>query len=167
MRAVADRMRDHPGFAENLSRDRDQPRFAVLFDPAHPAYHYLKMLQDDTYVYSGLWQTFSDAGASANSDASDDDEGALRPAGRDRFAALLRGLTTSRSSIARAMAFAVDHAASAEEVSTRLSRPIFPNPTQIVDIIIGSLILAETPVPRKMARLYLVGAFVRNLMRPV
>ena len=111
MRAVADKVRDHPGFLENLPRDM----FADLFDTSHPACHFLNMLRDPLYVIPP--PAFTDVGDAANSDAEADEvEGPIGKAGRDRFSAILRGLTTARESIARAMAFAIEHAASADEV---------------------------------------------------
>ena len=112
VRAVADKDRDHPGFLDNLPRDG---KFADLFNRAHPACHFLNMLRDPSYVIPP--PAFTDDGDAVNSDPEGDEgEGPIGKAGRERFAAILRGLTTARESVARAMAFAIEHTASADEV---------------------------------------------------
>jgi U2-associated protein SR140 len=66
---------------------------------------------------------------------------------RKRFEAMLRAMSGKRAEIARAMEFAMTHAESADEVA---------------ELVCQSLKLDGTPVPRKMARLYLVSDILHN-----
>lgn len=70
---------------------------------------------------------------------------------RDRFEDLLRQLTVERAAICEAMVFALDNADAAGEV---------------VDILAQSLSLAETPVPLKVARLFLASDILHNSTAP-
>jgi hypothetical protein len=60
---------------------------------------------------------------------------------------MLRKLTFERGAIAKTMAFAIDHSDAADE---------------IVEIICKTLIIKETPIPTKVARLYLVSDILHN-----
>lgn len=71
----------------------------------------------------------------------------LGPMARRRFESMLRCITPRRERIARAMAFAVEHAHAAEAVAR---------------ILVRSLLLPETPLPRKLARLYVVSDILHN-----
>ena len=73
--------------------------------------------------------------------------GALGRLPRAKLEALLRSLTNTRLPIARTMAFALDRPDAAEEV---------------VDVIIQSLLIPSTPVPRKVARLAVVSDILHN-----
>ncbi|KAG7098780.1 hypothetical protein E1B28_000687 [Marasmius oreades] len=66
---------------------------------------------------------------------------------RKRFEAILRALSGKRGEIARCMAFSLEHAEAAHEVA---------------DIIVASLLVDETPVPRKVARLHLICDILHN-----
>jgi len=66
---------------------------------------------------------------------------------RDEFEQLLRELTVERQKIKDAMAFALDHADVSQDV---------------VQIITESLTLSETPIPSKVARLFLVSDILHN-----
>lgn len=66
---------------------------------------------------------------------------------RKRFEAILRGLSGKRGELARCMTFSLEHAEAAREVS---------------DIIISSLLVDSTPVPRKIARLHLICDILHN-----
>ncbi len=70
---------------------------------------------------------------------------------RDRFEDLLRQLTVERAAICEAMVFALDNADAAGEV---------------VDILAQSMSLAETPVPLKVARLFLASDILHNSTAP-
>jgi U2-associated protein SR140 len=84
---------------------------------------------------------------------------------RDQFEDMLRGLTVERKKIKLAMGFALDHADIATEARYRSFilkwLPKFLH-LQIVQIIVESLSLAETPLPVKIARLYLVSDILYN-----
>eukprot|EP00891_Asterochloris_glomerata_P009463 jgi/Astpho2/9463/Aster-x1581 len=66
---------------------------------------------------------------------------------QDRFEDLLRALTLERADICDAMVFALDNSDSAYEV---------------VEILTDALTLSETPVPTKVARLFLVSDILHN-----
>lgn len=76
----------------------------------------------------------------------------LRERDRDELEDILRGLTLQRESIANAMMFALEHSKEAADV---------------VSIIVESLTLDETPVPKKVARLYLASDILYNSTAPV
>eukprot|EP00471_Norrisiella_sphaerica_P004924 CAMPEP_0184483122 /NCGR_PEP_ID=MMETSP0113_2-20130426/4736_1 /TAXON_ID=91329 /ORGANISM="Norrisiella sphaerica, Strain BC52" /LENGTH=692 /DNA_ID=CAMNT_0026863309 /DNA_START=147 /DNA_END=2225 /DNA_ORIENTATION=+ len=76
----------------------------------------------------------------------------LRSRERDEFEDRLRGLTLNKTKIAYGMGFALDHAEEAKE---------------IVEIITEALSLDETPIPKKVARLYLVSDILYNSTAPV
>lgn len=60
---------------------------------------------------------------------------------------MLRALSGTREDLARCMAFSLEHAEAANEVS---------------DIIVASLVVDGTPVPRKISRLYLICDILHN-----
>ncbi|CAG8449278.1 10371_t:CDS:10 [Ambispora leptoticha] len=74
-------------------------------------------------------------------------KGTLGPKAKHRLEVMLRKINFERGAIAKAMAFSIDHSDAAEE---------------IVDIICKTLTLKETPVPTKVARLYLVSDILHN-----
>ncbi|XP_051556088.1 U2 snRNP-associated SURP motif-containing protein-like isoform X2 [Myxocyprinus asiaticus] len=84
-------------------------------------------------------------------DDDDDEEtskkGALKDDERDKLEEMLRGLTPRKSDIAEAMLFCLLRADAAEE---------------IVECIAESLSILKTPLPKKIARLYLVSDVLYN-----
>jgi len=66
---------------------------------------------------------------------------------RKRFESMLRALSGRRGELARCMAFSLEHAEASSEVA---------------DIIIASLLVDGTPVPRKVARLHLICDILHN-----
>ncbi|TNM96595.1 hypothetical protein fugu_016256 [Takifugu bimaculatus] len=85
-------------------------------------------------------------------DEEDDDEegskkGSLKEDERDKLEETLRGLTPRRGDIGEAMLFCLNHAEAAEE---------------IVECITESLSILKTPLPKKIARLYLVSDVLYN-----
>jgi len=71
---------------------------------------------------------------------------------RDEFEDMLRHLSVERQKIKVAMAFALDHADCASEV---------------VQVMYEALTLPETPIPSKLARLFLVSDILHNSTAPV
>ncbi|GAB4814277.1 hypothetical protein N2152v2_001323 [Parachlorella kessleri] len=71
---------------------------------------------------------------------------------RDKFEDMLRRLTAERADVCAAMAFAMDNAESASEV---------------VEVLSDALTLAETPIPLKVARLFLASDILHNSTAPV
>ncbi|KAM9317430.1 U2 snRNP-associated SURP motif-containing protein isoform 2-T2 [Gastrophryne carolinensis] len=74
-------------------------------------------------------------------------KGALKEEQRDKLEEVLRGLTPRKNDIGDAMVFCLNHAEAAEE---------------IVDCIAESLSILKTPLPKKIARLYLVSDVLYN-----
>ncbi|GAA5852217.1 hypothetical protein JCM9279_006936 [Rhodotorula babjevae] len=154
--AVAKRVRDNGRRFEEVLKEKegDNARFAFLRDDKLPSYHYFRMLVDPTYE-PPLVASFDDEGkasiySSDSSEYSDDDrvgKGRLSPLAEQRFSSLLRGLTSSRDKIARGMSFALEHADCA---------------SYIADLLVCSLTIDTTPVPRKLARLHLVSDILHN-----
>jgi U2-associated protein SR140 len=70
----------------------------------------------------------------------------------DAFEGLLRTLTASRAKVAEAMALALDCAESSGDV---------------VELLQGSLLVTETPINVKVARLYLLSDVLHNSAAPV
>lgn len=82
---------------------------------------------------------------------------------RKRFEAMLRAMSGKRGEVARCMAFSLEHAEAAHEVSRISSLPSLASEhLQVADIIVASLLVDETPVPRKVARLYLICDILHN-----
>ncbi|KAK4054169.1 hypothetical protein OIV83_001195 [Microbotryomycetes sp. JL201] len=136
-------------FEEMLrEKERANPKFEFLRNPKLPSYHYFKMLLDSRYEPPppGFAEMYS-------SDSAEDSErehvakGRLGKLAKRRFEALLRCLTSTRGKIAKGMAFALEHADCAQ---------------YIVDLLVCSLTIDETPVPRKIARLHLVSDILHN-----
>ncbi|XP_056656187.1 U2 snRNP-associated SURP motif-containing protein-like [Monodelphis domestica] len=74
-------------------------------------------------------------------------KGALKEEQRDKLEEILRGLTPQKKDIGDAMVFCLNNAEAAEE---------------IVDCITESLSILKTPLPKKIARLYLVSDVLYN-----
>ncbi|KAG8445313.1 hypothetical protein GDO86_010195 [Hymenochirus boettgeri] len=74
-------------------------------------------------------------------------KGSLKEEQRDKLEELLRGLTPRKNDIGEAMVFCLNHAEAAEE---------------IVDCVTESLSILKTPLPKKIARLYLVSDVLYN-----
>jgi U2-associated protein SR140 len=71
---------------------------------------------------------------------------------KKRFESMLRALSGRRGELARCMAFSLEHAEASSEVA---------------DIIIASLLVDGTPVPRKVARLHLICDILHNSAAPL
>ncbi|KAI7860901.1 hypothetical protein BDC45DRAFT_493073 [Circinella umbellata] len=160
-----------------MKREESNPHFAFLFDNMSEEHVYYRwklfsILQGDTrsdwrtepfQMFDGeAWWIppdvpFDDEGMMDVLLDSEDEEkernrehlkkGALGRIARQRFESMLRQITFQRGTIARAMAFAIDHADAADEV---------------IEIIIKALIIPETPLAIKLARLYLVSDILHN-----
>ncbi|KAG8580906.1 hypothetical protein GDO81_007472 [Engystomops pustulosus] len=74
-------------------------------------------------------------------------KGSLKEEQRDKLEEVLRGLTPRKNDIGDAMVFCLNHAEAAEE---------------IVDCVAESLSILKTPLPKKIARLYLVSDVLYN-----
>ncbi|CEP07585.1 hypothetical protein [Parasitella parasitica] len=93
-------------------------------------------------------------------------KGALGQISKQRLAVLLREVTFQRGTIARAMAFAIDHSEAAAEVSCGCWNTGRQEEThlrkQIVDLLCKSITVADSPLSVKLARLYLVSDILHN-----
>ncbi|CAO3635251.1 unnamed protein product [Mucor hiemalis] len=74
-------------------------------------------------------------------------KGSLGQIAKQRLAVLLKEVTFQRGTIARTMAFAIDHSDAAVE---------------IVDILCNSILLPDSPLSVKLARLYLISDILHN-----
>ncbi|XP_036377036.1 U2 snRNP-associated SURP motif-containing protein-like isoform X2 [Megalops cyprinoides] len=166
-------VREGPMFeAMIMNREINNPMYRFLFENQSPAHVYYRwklytILQGDSptkwrtedfrmFKNGSLWRppplnpylhgTFDD-------DEDDEEEeeagkkGCLKEEERDKLEEILRGLTPRKSDIADAMLFCLSRAEAAEE---------------IVECITESLSILKTPLPKKIARLYLVSDVLYN-----
>lgn len=166
IQGVAQRVRDYGPSFEALVRDKEQnnPRFDWLRDGSCLGAEYYRVLVDDAYIPKQANKTFEDAGYASlyDTDSGEESENerlkrqrttdTLGRRSKERFEAMLRCLTLRRERIARATAFALEHANAAEEVT---------------ELLIQSLLIPATPIPRKLARLYVVSDVLHNSAAPI
>ena len=142
-------------FDDEVSHRLDDFPFPLLLTPAR------------------CWQGNAEIYSSDSEESSEDERVGKGKIGRlalRRFECLLRGLTSSREKIARGMMFALEHADCASHVRLStfsllsLSDVLFSHlpAQQIADILVCSLTIDSTPVPRKLARLHLVSDILHN-----
>ncbi|GET63257.1 U2 snRNP-associated SURP motif-containing protein-like [Rhizophagus irregularis DAOM 181602=DAOM 197198] len=158
-----------------MDREWNNPKFSFLFqnDSLEHVYYRWRLysiLQGDP---KNKWRTepfhmfdegpiwvppeipFDEDAADELLDSDEEDErereripkGTLGPKAKHRLEVMLRKLTFERGVIAKTMAFAIDHSDAADE---------------IVEIICKTLMIKETPIPTKVARLYLVSDVLHN-----
>ncbi|KAG1969943.1 U2 snRNP-associated SURP motif-containing protein [Pimephales promelas] len=167
-------VREGPMFeAMIMNREINNPLYRFLFENQSPAHVYYRwklytILQGESPT---KWKTedfrmFKNGsfwrppplnpylhGTPEEEERDDDDDeesgkkGTLKDDERDKLEELLRGLTPRRSDIADGMFFCLTHADAAEE---------------IVECIAESLSILKTPLPKKIARLYLVSDVLYN-----
>uniref|UniRef100_A0A4W4EYC2 U2 snRNP-associated SURP motif-containing protein n=1 Tax=Electrophorus electricus TaxID=8005 RepID=A0A4W4EYC2_ELEEL len=167
-------VREGPMFeAMIMNREINNPLYRFLFENQSPAHVYYRwklysILQGDSptkwrtedfrlFKNGSLWRPPPLNpylhGTPDDEEGDDDDEeetskkGSLKDEYRDKLEEMLRGLTPKRSDIAEAMLFCLTHADAAEEV---------------VDCVTESLSILKTPLPKKIARLYLVSDVLYN-----
>ncbi|DBA82509.1 TPA: hypothetical protein ACH3X2_000737 [Trebouxia sp. C0005] len=158
-----------------MLKEQNNPEFRFLFDlktPEHVYYRWrLYALANEDSLRSWrvepflmveetarwippamtLAGTHHQTAAQRGGEAKDKDK-PLSDTQRDRFEDLLRSLTVERKDICDAMIFALDNADSAFE---------------IVEILTDALTLSETPIPTKVARLFLTCDVLHNSTAPV
>ncbi|KAH8928661.1 hypothetical protein BT69DRAFT_1293155 [Atractiella rhizophila] len=160
VRIVARKVKEQGSRSEDAikERERDNPSYAFLRDKSSKGYIYLRMLLDDRWRCATPDMWFDDDGANStySTDSAEESEdermkdrrrGKLGKLGRQRFESMLRGITNTREKVARCMAFAIRHADACDEV---------------VDILIKSLTIPSTPIPRKIARLHVISDILHN-----
>ncbi|KAI0066134.1 hypothetical protein BV25DRAFT_1905759 [Artomyces pyxidatus] len=158
IRTVAVEVKGHGDRYEDSLREREKsnPRYAFLTDRHHRRNRYYRSL----VAKDELDPEFDDEGYNSvfSTDSAEESERErtrktkLGKLARKRFEAMLRSLSGSRGELARCMAFSLEHAEAANEVS---------------DIIIASLVVDGTPVPRKIARLHLICDILHNSAAPL
>ncbi|GAA5800951.1 U2-associated SR140 protein [Helicostylum pulchrum] len=157
-----------------MDKENQNPLFKFLFDNTSPEHIYYRwklysLLQGDTKTHwfdepfqmfeGGPWwippelpllQDSVDPLFDTDDELAEQDsvvKGSLGQIAKQRLTVLLRELSFQRGSIARAMAFAIDHSDAAEEV---------------VDLICKSMLMTDSPLSVKLARLYLVSDILHN-----
>ncbi|KDR75233.1 hypothetical protein GALMADRAFT_98532 [Galerina marginata CBS 339.88] len=154
IRAVALEVKGHDGKYEETLRDREKsnPKYSFLLRRDHRRHAYYRGLVESEEPTK---PAFDDDGYNSvySSDSAEESEreqtrkSALGNAARQRFEAMLRALSGKRGEIARCMTFSLEHAEAAHEVA---------------DIIVSSLLIDGTAVPRKVARLHLICDILHN-----
>ncbi|KAJ1304679.1 hypothetical protein OPQ81_005818 [Rhizoctonia solani] len=156
VRKVADKVRRNGRAFQTLleTREKNNPSFEFLWDDKNPGHLLYKHILDGVPLPPPPPVFDEDGPHSAYStDSGEESErerirkGTLGKLARKRFHVLLRGLSGKRGELARCMAFSLEHAESAAEVA---------------EIIISSLVVDSTPVPRKIARLHLICDILHN-----
>ncbi|KAF9981939.1 U2 snRNP-associated SURP domain-containing protein, partial [Modicella reniformis] len=164
-----------------IDKESRNPRFAFLIDHKSPEHIYYRwklfsMMQGDTAT---RWRTgpfkMVDGGPTwvppvmpFTDEVFEEDErlmeahedefekgplkGTLSRGARGFLEAQLRTMTSQRRSIGRAMIFCMQHADAADE---------------IVDVIVGSMMIHTTPQQARMARLYLISDILHNSSVPL
>lgn len=106
-------------------------------------------------MYSVILKGYNSVYSTDSAEESERERGRKNQLGRlarKRFEAMLRALSGRRGELARCMAFALEHAEAASEVA---------------DVIVASLLVDGTPVPRKIARLHLICDILHNSAAPL
>uniref|UniRef100_A0A8C4EQP7 U2 snRNP-associated SURP motif-containing protein n=1 Tax=Dicentrarchus labrax TaxID=13489 RepID=A0A8C4EQP7_DICLA len=166
-------VREGPMFeAMIMNREINNPMYRFLFENQSPAHVYYRwklysILQgeapakwrtDDFRMFKNgsLWRPPPlnpylhgpyDDGEEEEEEEDGTKKGCLKEEERDKLEEMLRGLTPRRGDIAEAMLFCLSHAEAAEE---------------IVECVTESLSILKTPLPKKIARLYLVSDVLYN-----
>ncbi|EIW83124.1 hypothetical protein CONPUDRAFT_136269 [Coniophora puteana RWD-64-598 SS2] len=159
IRAVAAEVRGQGNNFEKRLREweRDNNKYAFLTRRKHRRHVFYRGLVERTdltgseFVDEGYNSAYSTDSAE-ESEQERTRKTTLGKLARKRFESMLRGLSGKRGELARCMAFCLDHAEASKEIS---------------DVIITSLLVDSTPVPRKVARLYLICDILHNSAAPV
>uniref|UniRef100_A0A8C9ZW28 U2 snRNP-associated SURP motif-containing protein n=1 Tax=Sander lucioperca TaxID=283035 RepID=A0A8C9ZW28_SANLU len=166
-------VREGPMFeAMIMNREINNPMYRFLFENQSPAHVYYRwklysILQGEAPVKwktedfrmfknGSLWRPPPlnpylhgpyDDGEEEEEEEEGSKKGCLKEEERDKLEEMLRGLTPRRGDVAEAMLFCLSHAEAAEE---------------IVECVTESLSILKTPLPKKIARLYLVSDVLYN-----
>ncbi|XP_054621139.1 U2 snRNP-associated SURP motif-containing protein isoform X3 [Dunckerocampus dactyliophorus] len=166
-------VREGPMFeAMIMNREINNPMYRFLFEnqsPAHVYYRWklysilqgeapVKWRTDDFRMFKNgsLWRPpplnpYLHGPYDDDEEEDEDDEsikkGCLKEDERDKLEEMLRALSPRRGDVAEAMLFCLNHAEAAEE---------------IVECVAESLSILKTPLPKKIARLYLVSDVLYN-----
>nr|XP_033813512.1 U2 snRNP-associated SURP motif-containing protein isoform X1 [Geotrypetes seraphini] len=166
-------VREGPMFeAMIMNREINNPMFRFLFENQTPAHVYYRwklysILQGDSptkwrtddyrmFKNGSLWRPpplnpylhgMSEEQEVESFVEEPIKKGTLKEEQRDKLEEILRGLTPRKNDVGDAMVFCLNHAEAAEE---------------IVDCVTESLSILKTPLPKKIARLYLVSDVLYN-----
>ncbi|GLH10041.1 U2 snRNP-associated SURP motif-containing protein [Gryllus bimaculatus] len=164
-------IREGPMFeAMIMNREINNPMFRFLFENQSPAHVYYRwklfsILQGDLQLrwrtqefrmFKGgsIWKpppmnpyTQGMPDELVEGEEKEPRKGSLSNTQRDRLEDLLRNMTPERMKVAEAMVFCIEHSEAAEE---------------ICDCIAESLSILQTPIPKKIARLYLISDILHN-----
>uniref|UniRef100_D8Q920 CID domain-containing protein n=1 Tax=Schizophyllum commune (strain H4-8 / FGSC 9210) TaxID=578458 RepID=D8Q920_SCHCM len=163
IRAVAAEVKGHGAdYEANLKeREKNNTKYAFMTNRGHRRHAFYRGLvesertlepefDDDVGLllvvavgYNSVYSTDS----AEESERERTRKGALGKLAAKRFSAMLRAMSGKRGEIARCMAFALEHAEAAHEVA---------------ELIVASLLVEGTPVPRKVARLHLICDILHN-----
>ncbi|KAF8650446.1 hypothetical protein AX16_005249 [Volvariella volvacea WC 439] len=154
IRAVAAEVKSQDAKYEDKLREREQgnPKYAFMVHRNHRRHVFYRGLIESNKT---LPPEFDDDGYNSvySTDSAEESERercrktVLGKLARKRFEAMLRALSGKRGEIARCMTFCLEHAEAAHEVA---------------DIIVASLLVDGTAVPRKVARLHLICDILHN-----
>lgn len=154
IRAVAAEVKGHGLVYERMLKEREKNNskynFMLRRDHRRHAF-YRGLLEQESFNHP----EFDDEGYNSaySTDSGEESErertrkSVLGKLARKRFESMLRGLSGKCGEMARCMAFSLEHAEAAHEVA---------------DIIVASLLVDSTPVPRKVARLHLICDILHN-----
>lgn len=159
IRAVAAEVKGQDSKFEDALRERERnnPKYAFLLHKNHRRHAFYRgLIESDR----NLKPEFDDEGYNSiySTDSAEESErersrrNRLGKLAKRRFEAMLRGMSGKRGEIARCMAFSLEHAEAAHEVA---------------DIIVSSLLVDGTAVPRKVARLHLICDILHNSAAPI
>ncbi|XP_021941946.1 U2 snRNP-associated SURP motif-containing protein [Zootermopsis nevadensis] len=164
-------IREGPMFeAMIMNREMNNPMFRFLFENQSPAHVYYRwklfsLLQGDLqlrwhtqefrmFKAGSIWKpppmnpyTQGMPDELVEGEEKEPRKGSLSNTQRDRLEDLLRNMTPERLKVAEAMVFCIEHSEAADE---------------ICDCIAESLSILQTPIPKKIARLYLISDILHN-----
>ncbi|XP_019897503.1 U2 snRNP-associated SURP motif-containing protein isoform X2 [Esox lucius] len=167
-------VREGPMFeAMIMNRELSNPMYRFLFENQSPAHVYYRwklysILQGEAptkwrtdefrmFKNGSLWRppplnpylhgNFEEGEEPEEEEEEAGKKGCLKEEERDQLEEMLRALTPRKGDIADAMLFCLSHAEAAEE---------------IVECVTESLSILKTPLPKKIARLYLVSDVLYN-----
>lgn len=166
-------VREGPAFeAMIMTREMNNPQFRFLFDNQSPAHSYYRwklfsIIQGESiakwntapfkmFKNGSFWQPpplnrYTKGSPDESYEKAKHEleirKGNLSNDKREKLEEMLRNLTSDRKSIGEAMIFCIQNADKAEE---------------IVECLVESLSITETPLNKKVARLYLVSDILHN-----
>ncbi|EAU91487.2 SR140 protein [Coprinopsis cinerea okayama7 len=158
-KAVAAEVKGHGSKYEQMLKEREKsnPKYKFMLERTHRRHAFYRgLLESETFNepefdddgYNSVYST--DSGEESERERTR--KNVLGKLARKRFEAMLRAMSGKCGEVARCMVFCLEHAEAAHEVA---------------DIIVSSLLVDSTPVPRKVARLYLICDILHNSAAPV